>query len=199
MSRAFEKRIVREQLPEGVSVSIGGESEDIDQSFRDMFTALLMGVVAMFAILVLQFNSFRYALYVLAIVPLSLIGVFAGLMITGSPLSFPSIMGFIALSGIVVNNAIILVDTINKERARHGTTKPLNDIIVDASASRLRPVLLTALTTVVGMVPLLYAAEIWVPLAYAIMFGLAFATIITLLLVPSIYARWPGRLHTTEI
>lgn len=195
ISREFEKRAEAAAIPEGVSVSVGGESEDIDQSFRDMFTALIIGLVSMFAILVLQFNSFRYATYVLAIVPLSLIGVFAGLMITGSPLSFPSIMGFIALSGIVVNNSIILVDTINNERRRQGAAKTLNEIVVDASASRLRPVILAALTTVIGMIPLLFAAALWVPLAYAIMFGLAFATIITLLLVPSIYARWPGTLH----
>lgn len=193
VSQEFEKRIATQILPESVSISVGGESEDIDQSFRDMFTALIIGLISMFAILVLQFNSFRYATYVLAIVPLSLIGVFAGLMITNSPLSFPSIMGFIALSGIVVNNSIILVDTINKERRRSGASKTIVEIVADASASRLRPVLLTALTTVIGVVPLLFAAAIWVPLAYALMFGLAFATIITLLLVPSIYARWPGK------
>jgi len=124
----------------------------------------------------------------------SLIGIFVGLAITGKTLSFPSIMGFIALSGIVVNNSIILVDAINKERRRQGASKTLREIVVNASASRLRPVLLTALTTIVGMVPLLFVAALWVPLAYALMFGLAFATIITLLLVPSIYARWPGKL-----
>ena len=193
ISRELENKLESVQLPSSVSVSIGGESEDVDQSFKDMFTALLIGLISMFAILVLQFNSFRYALYVLAIVPLSLIGVFTGLMVTGSPLSFPSIMGFIALSGIVVNNSIILVDTINNERRRSGGSKTLQELIVDASTSRLRPVLLTALTTVIGVVPLLFAAAIWVPLAFAIMFGLAFATIITLLLVPSIYSRWPGK------
>lgn len=192
----FEKRLAQIQLPEGVSIKVGGETEDVDQSFADMFTALIIGLVSMFAILVLQFNSFRYAVYVLAIVPLSLIGVFTGLMITGSPLSFPSIMGFIALAGIVVNNSIILVDAINKAREKYSGEKTLNEIVVEASTSRLRPVLLTALTTVVGMIPLLSAAAIWVPLAYAIMFGLAFSTIITLLLVPSIYARWPGVLES---
>ncbi len=193
ISTEFKEKIENYVLPESVSVSVGGESEEIDQSFKDMFVALIIGMVSMFAILVLQFNSFRYALYVLAIVPLSLIGVFGGLMITGSPLSFPSIMGFIALSGIVVNNSIILVDTINTQRRKYGSTKSVNEIIVDATTSRLRPVLLTALTTVIGVIPLLFAAAIWVPLAYALMFGLAFATIITLLLVPSIYARWPGK------
>lgn len=193
ISNELKKRLASADIPQSVTISYGGESEDIDQSFMDMFVALIIGLVSMFAILVLQFNSFRHAVYVLAIVPLSLIGVFAGLMITGSPLSFPSIMGFIALSGIVVNNSIILVDTINKERRRVGAAKPLAEIVADASASRLRPVVLTALTTVIGVVPLLFAAAIWTPLAYALMFGLAFATIITLLLVPSIYTRWPGK------
>jgi len=195
ISAEFEKRAESENFPESVNISVGGESEDVDQSFKDMFIALIIGLVSMFAILVLQFNSFRYAVYVLAIVPLSLIGVFTGLMITGSPLSFPSMMGFIALSGIVVNNSIILVDKINNDRRKFGASKTMNEIVVGASASRLRPVLLTALTTVIGMIPLLFAAALWVPLAYALMFGLAFATIITLLLVPSIYARWPGKLE----
>ena len=194
ITNAFSKKMESVSLPEGVTISLGGESEDVDQSFKDMFVALIIGLISMFAILVLQFNSFRYAVYVLAIVPLSLIGVFTGLMITGSPLSFPSIMGFIALSGIVVNNSIILVDTINVDRRRFGASKTITEIVVDGSTSRLRPVLLTALTTVVGVIPLLFAAAIWVPLAYALMFGLSFATIITLLLVPSIYARWPGKL-----
>ena len=189
----FKRKVAEYVLPESVSVSVGGENEDVDQSFKDMFVALIIGLISMFAILVLQFNSFRYAVYVLAIVPLSLIGVFGGLMLTGSPLSFPSIMGFIALSGIVVNNSIILVDTINVERRKYGNSKTINEIVVEATTSRLRPVLLTALTTVIGVIPLLFAAAIWVPLAYALMFGLAFATIITLLLVPSIYARWPGK------
>ena len=195
VSREFQERLAQVQLPSSVTVDVGGESEDIDQSFTDMFVALILGVVGMFGILVLQFNSFRFATYVLSIVPLSLIGVFTGLMLTASPLSFPSIMGFIALAGIVVNNSIILVDTINKARRKNQEHKPLNEIIADASTSRLRPVLLTALTTVIGVMPLLWAAAIWVPLAYAIMFGLAFSTIITLVLVPSIYARWPGKLE----
>tara|TARA_B100000745_G_scaffold299783_1_gene251510 strand:- start:25009 stop:28161 length:3153 start_codon:yes stop_codon:yes gene_type:complete len=193
ITQQAQKLLASETLPEGVRLSFGGESEDIDQSFRDMFTALIIGVISMFAILVLQFNSFRFATYVLMIVPLSLIGVFLGLMITGNPLSFPSIMGFIALSGIVVNNSIILIDTINTERRTYANSKTMHEIVVNAAASRLRPVLLTALTTVIGVIPLLFAAAIWVPLAYALMFGLAFATIITLVLVPSIYARWPGK------
>ncbi len=195
VGKQFKEELSKLTIPSGISVSVGGENEDINQSFKDMFTSLLIGIISMFAILVLQFNSFRYSLYILSIVPLSLIGVFAGLMITGSPLSFPSMMGFIALAGIVVNNAIIMIDTIHNRRIKETGERTLKETVVDASVSRLRPVLLTALTTVVGMIPLLFAAAIWTPLAYSIMFGLAFATIITLVLVPAIYFRWPGKIN----
>ncbi len=192
-------------IPDGITMRIGGENEEVDQSFADMFTALMMGLTAMFAILVIQFNSVRHTVYVLLTVPLSLIGVFVGLLIMGKPLSFPSIMGFIALSGIVVNNGIIMVDVINRKRAlvtsqiKDGSIEwqdsDLLDVIVEAAISRLRPVLLTAITTVVGILPLVFAAEMWAPLAYSIIFGLTFATVITLVLLPAIYYRWPGRLH----
>lgn len=175
-------------LPDGVRMEIGGENEDVDQSFTDMFVALAFGLTTMFAILVIQFNSFRHTRYVLLTVPLSLIGVFAGLLIMNKPLSFPSIMGFIALAGIVVNNAIILIDVMNREYHEH-PDEPLEQVVVRAASSRLRPVILTAVTTVVGIMPLVFAAELWAPLAYSIIFGLSFATVITLVLIPSIYYR----------
>lgn len=178
-------------MPRGVRMQIGGETEDVDQSFTDLFVALILGIIGIFAILVLQFNSFRYAGYVLMAVPLSLIGVFAGLLIADRPISFPSIMGFIALAGIVVNNAIIMIDTINHYRAAE-PEKSVPNVVTDAAVSRLRPVILTTITTVVGVMPLMFTAEIWIPLALALMFGLTFATILTLVLIPAVYARWPG-------
>jgi len=191
----FARRAETElSLPEGVTMKIGGENEDVDQSFTDLFVALILGVVGIFAILVLQFNSFRHAGYVLMSVPLSLVGVFGGLLIADRPISFPSIMGFIALAGIVVNNAIILIDTMNNMR-RENPTLPIKDIVIESSVSRLRPVILTTITTVVGVIPLIFTAELWVPLAISLMFGLSFATILTLVLIPSVYNRWPGRLH----
>lgn len=192
ISRQLSERMQPGDLPDGVSMQIGGENEDINQSFTEMFLALILGIIGIFAILVLQFNSFRYATYVLMTVPLSLIGVFAGLLLVDRPISFPSIMGFIALAGVVVNNAIILIDTINSER-RARPHDDLAEVVADASTSRLRPVLLTTLTTVIGIMPLLFTADIWIPLAIAIMFGLAFATILTLVLVPVTYQRWPGK------
>jgi len=181
------------ELPDGVEMKIGGESDDVQQSFQDMFVSLIIGMVLIVAILVLQFNSYKQALMIISIVPLGLIGILFGLFISGKTLSFPSLMGFIALSGIVVNNSIILIDRMNKLRKE----KPWMDIktvVIESAVSRLRPILLTTLTTVIGIIPLTYATELWSPLAYSIIFGLSFAVLITLILVPILYNRWPGNL-----
>ena len=131
--------------------------------------------------------------YVLSILPYSLIGIFFGLALTQNSLSFPSMMGFIALSGIVVNNSILLIDMMNQMRHRH-PERPIHDVVLDAATSRLRPILLTTTTTVIGMIPLTYAGDLWAPLAYAVMFGLLFSVIITLILIPITYYRKPGDL-----
>ncbi len=190
--KEFQKRKHELNLASNIDLRIGGEDEDFNKSFQDMFVALIIGMVSMFAILILQFNSVRYALYILLSVPLSLIGVFAGLMLVGEPVSFPSLMGFIALAGIVVNNAIIMIDTINRERRENGGN--VKRAVVDGAVARLRPVILTAVTTVIGIIPLTFAASIWIPLAYSIIFGLSFSTIITLVLIPTLYYRWPGKM-----
>ncbi len=182
------------QLPQGVTLSTGGgETEESNQAFLEMFLALVVGVGLMLAILVLQFNSFRHTWYVLSILPYSLIGIMIGLAVTGSPLSFPSIMGFIALSGIVVNNSILLIDVMNESRRRE-PEKVMRDIVLDGAGSRLRPILLTTATTVIGMVPLTWAGDLWAPLAFAVMFGLVFSVLITLVLIPIVYLRKPGEL-----
>jgi len=121
-----------------------------------------------------------------------LIGIMLGLAITQNPLSFPSIMGFIALSGIVVNNSILLIDMMNQLR-KQNPGRAIRDIVLEASSNRLRPILLTTATTVFGMLPLTYAGDLWAPLAYAVMFGLIFSVIITLVLIPIIYLRNPGK------
>lgn len=181
-------------IPTGVEVEVGGETEESNQAFIEMFLALIVGVVLMLAVLVLQFNSFQHTLYVLIILPFSLIGIFAGLAISQLTLSFPSIMGFIALSGIVVNNSILLIDQINASRKKSPQTS-IEDHVVSAAVSRLRPILLTTITTVVGMIPLTYASDLWSPLAFAIMFGLGFSVVITLILIPVVYARKPGTVN----
>ena len=178
-------------IPENVSVSSGGETDESNKAFIELFLALVVGIVLMLAVLVLQFNSFLHTKYVLSILPYSLIGIMVGLAVTGNSLSFPSIMGFIALSGIVVNNSILLIDMMNTQRKKY-PDKDIHDVVVDSAVNRLRPILLTTITTVIGMIPLTYADDLWAPLAYAVMFGLMFSVVITLVLVPIAYARKPG-------
>lgn len=189
---AFHEKFPTEQLPQGIAEAIGGENEETNKSFSEMGLALLAGIALMFIILVLSFDSFRFSGFLLSIIPLSLIGVFFGLTITLQPLSFPSMMGLIALAGVIINHAIILMDAIIK-RFDAGAGRPFIDIVVEASTTRLRPIVLTTITTVIGMVPLTFASALFGPLALAILFGLSFALILTLVMIPLLVYRWPGR------
>ena len=152
--------------------------------------ALIAGLVLMFIILVLAFNSFRYTTYLLIIVPLSLIGVFGGLALTGKPLSFPSLLGVIALSGVIINHAIILMDSLIRQLRAH-PEKPLIDIVVESSEMRFRPIVLTTIATVIGMIPLALSDPTWGPFAFTVMFGLMFAICLTLVVVPVLFYRAP--------
>lgn len=190
----FKDRIDEINIPPSVTVVYGGENEETDQSFKDMGVAFIVGVILMFFILVLQFNSIRYAGYIIMVIFLSLIGIFFGLLITNQPLSFPSLMGLIALSGIVVNNAIIMIDAINKLRLRN-PERAVQAMVIEGAASRLRPVLLTTITTVIGLFPLTFASALWAPLAWSIIFGLSFTVVVTLFFIPMLYNRKPGSLE----
>jgi multidrug efflux pump subunit AcrB len=190
---AFNKKMESVELPDGVSIKTGGENEETDKSFAEMGFALIAGMALMFIILVLAFNSFRYTLYLLLIIPLSLIGVFGGLALTGLALSFPSLLGVIALAGVIINHAIILMDSIIQRMKAH-ISPHLSDIVIDAAVSRLRPIVLTTITTVIGMIPLTRASSLWGPLAFSILFGLSFAMILTLVLIPLLVYKWPGKL-----
>lgn len=185
---AFQAKEAELELPEGVRVSYGGDTEDINRSFTEMGLAFIAGLILMLAILVLAFNSVRYSLYLLSAVPLSLIGVLIGLTLTGQSLSFTSILGVIALAGVIINHAIILMDSMIHQRSLH-TDKILIEVVADSAVSRFRPIVLTTITTVVGMIPLSTISDFWSPLAFAIMFGLSFAMILTLILVPTLYYR----------
>ncbi len=185
---AFQARESELELPAGVSISYGGETEDINRSFTEMLLAIVAGLILMLAILVLSFNSVRYSLYLLLAVPYSLIGVFAGLTLFGLPLSFTSMLGVIALSGVIINHSIILMDSMIFHKASNDNSD-LIETVAEAATSRLRPIFLTTVTTVVGMIPLSRISDFWSPLAFAIMFGLAFAMVLTLIMVPVLYYR----------
>lgn len=184
----FQARENELQLADDMSVSYGGETEDVNQSFAEMGFALIAGLVLMLAILVLVFNSVRYSLYLLAAVPLSLIGVFAGLAIMREPLSFTSLLGIVALAGVIINHAIILMDSLLVFKKTR-TDLPLIENVIEASVTRLRPIFLTTITTVLGMIPLARISDFWSPLAFTIMYGLTFAMILTLVYIPTLFYR----------
>jgi multidrug efflux pump subunit AcrB len=192
VSAEFEKRADELNIPETVTMDMGGENDEVNRSFAEMGFALLAGMILAFAILVLEFNSFRYSLYLIFIIPLSLIGVLFGLMISGQTLSFSSLLGVIALAGVIINHAIILLDSII-HRLREMGRESLREAIIEASTVRLRPIFLTTITTVVGMIPLARVSALWGPLAFTIMFGLTFAMLLTLILLPILFYRWPGK------
>ena len=185
------------------TLEFGGAFAEQEQSFGETGFAFLGGVALIFGILIFLFNSIRLPLIIESVIPLAFSGVVVGLVVTGNPLSFPSILGFIALSGIVVNNSIILIYIYeelrknklkNKEENEVFKESEINEIILNGSKERLRPILLTTITTIIGVVPLIFSSPIWAPIAYSIIFGLLFATFITLIFIPIIYKRcYPKR------
>lgn len=183
----FQERISELAMPSDYQISYGGEAEDVAESFTSMFNAMIIGVFLIAAILVLQFNSFKQPLFILASLPFALIGVMPGLALVQQPLSFPAFIGIVALAGIVVNDAIIMIDQINNNLKRH---LALQDAVVKAAISRVQPIILTTVTTVAGILPLTLSDPIWGPLGFAIIFGLTFSTVLTLLVVPLLYYRY---------
>ncbi|MBX3426980.1 MAG: efflux RND transporter permease subunit [Pirellulales bacterium] len=174
---------------EGILAEFTGENEERDKNFRILTYSMAIGAALIFGILVAQFNSFRQSAIVMAAVPLSFIGVVLGMWALGYPFSLATFIGLVSLTGIVVNDAIVLVDFTNQARRRG---LPTREALLEAGINRLRPVLLTTVTTIGGLLPLLLnisgGAEFWQPLTAAIVFGLAFATVLTLVVIPVCYS-----------
>ena len=175
-------------LPSGVRLTYGGEDEEIKKTFTEMLIALLAGLVFMFAILVLEFDTFSRSLRLLSAIPLSLTGVLWGLFIAGQPLSFTAFLGIIALAGVIINHGILLLDAMNTRRKNYPDLSPEN-LVLDTAESRVRPILLTTVTTVVGMIPLTLVSAMWAPLAFTIAFGLMYGTLLTLVFIPLLSYR----------
>jgi HAE1 family hydrophobic/amphiphilic exporter-1 len=170
--------------PDNFSIEVGGETEDITASFQELFYSMIVAVILIAAILILQFNSFRQPFIILFTLPLAIIGVVFGLFIMNQPFSFPVFIGLVALSGIVVNDAIVLVDKINRNI---DDGLEFYEAIVDGGISRMQPIFLTTLTTIAGVFPLIFANEMWVGMSLAIIFGLLFATLLNLIVLPAFY------------
>lgn len=170
-------------LPAGYSLEWGGEYESSADAKASLFQTMPMGYLAMFLITIFLFKKVKEALIVWATVPLAIIGVTIGLLLLNTPFGFMALLGFLSLSGMLVKNGIVLLDQIEIEIAS-GKEKYL--AVVDAAVSRVRPVCMAAITTVLGMLPLL-PDVFFKPMAVTIMFGLSFATVLTLIVVPVLY------------
>ncbi|MGE5677664.1 MAG: efflux RND transporter permease subunit, partial [Pseudomonadota bacterium] len=176
-----------------VGIVYAGEKSKIIQYFGELGNSSIFAVFVIFAILMVQFNSFLQPLIIMLTIPLSVIGSVLGLFIFRQPLSFTALLGMVSLLGIVVNNAIILVDYINSERK---LGKTVETACTDAVNMRFRPIMLTTTTTVIGLVPLVMSgSQLFAPMSISLMFGLMLSTLLTLVIIPVVYSIVEGRLE----
>ena len=174
-------------LPQGYSWQTGGVNEENQKSVNSIFQAMIVSALLILITMVIQFGSFRQAIIVLIVIPLAVSSVFLIFALTGTPLSFPALIGVLSLFGIVVTNSMFIVDKININK-REGME--LKEAIADAGASRLEPIILTKLCTVLGLLPITIADPLWRGLGGAIISGLLLSSTIMLLFIPSLYYTW---------
>ena len=181
-------------MPAGFSWLVGGSYEDMQETFTDMALLMVLMVILVFVIMASQFESLTYPFVIMFSLPFAALGVAIGLAVTGTPLNIMSVLGVLMLIGIVVNNGIVLVDytILCRERGMN-----IIDAVVTAGKSRLRPILMTTTTTVLGMIPMAVGsgvgAEMWNSLGMSVAWGLAFSTLITLILIPTLFAAFAVR------
>ena len=181
-------------MPAGFSWLVGGSYEDMQETFTDMALLMVLMVILVFVIMASQFESLTYPFVIMFSLPFAVLGVAIGLAVTGTPLNIMSVLGVLMLIGIVVNNGIVLVDytILCRERGMN-----IIDAVVTAGKSRLRPILMTTTTTVLGMIPMAVGsgvgAEMWNSLGMSVAWGLAFSTLITLILIPTLFAAFAVR------
>lgn len=187
-TKTAQEIIDHTEIPDGVSVEIGGQVNDQKSSFSSLYLIFFLGIALVYMVMAAQFESMKDPFIILFAIPFTLVGVLLAFFVTGTTLSVTTFIGVIMLVGIVVNNGIVLVDYTNMLRKRH---YPLRDAVMEAGRSRLRPVLMTSLTTMLGMLPMAVSngmgREMYAPLGITIIGGLLVSTLVTLLLVPAMY------------
>jgi hydrophobe/amphiphile efflux-1 (HAE1) family protein len=191
--------VERMDLPQGVGIDIGGTAEDQQESFADLGLLLVLIIILVYIVMASQFESLRSPFIIMLTLPFAFTGVFIALFITGTTLNLISMIGAVMLVGIVVKNGIVLIDYINLLRDRGMS---LVQAVVAGGKSRLRPVLMTTLTTILGMLPLAIGigegAEIWRPMGVAIIGGLTVSTMLTLVLMPVVYTMFGANRMKSE-
>lgn len=191
MTEQLQQEIAKMDIPAEIDVEMGGSVKDMQESFRDILLLLLLSIVLVYIVMAAQFESLREPFIIMFSLPFAFTGVFLSLFITGTTLNVISFIGAVMLVGIVVKNGIVLVDYTNLLRDR-GIA--LGQAVIQAGRSRLRPVLMTTLTTLLAMVPLAVStgegSEMWKPMGIAIIGGLFFSTMVTLIIVPVVYSMF---------
>ena len=186
--RLIDEKLATYPFPEGYEYTYGGTTEEMVKAFTSLALVLIISIILIYMIMASQFESLIYPGIVMFAMPLALTGGVFGLLITGNTITVNAFMGFIMLVGMVVNNAIVLVDYTNQLRERGMTCY---DALIEAGPNRLRPILMTTLTTIIGMLPMALGVgegmETQKPLAITIIFGMTISTMVTLVLIPVLY------------
>ncbi len=185
----IKKKVANIRLPEGYFVKYGGRYQDMEEAFSGLLWALVVAIMLVYMIMAAQFESLLTPFVIMFTVPLGFIGVVAGLLAFGRTLSVPALMGIMILTGIAVNNGIVMIDYVNRLRKRG---MEFGEAIVEGAAVRVRPILVTAVTTILGMLPMALShtegAELRAPMAIAVASGLLFSTFLTLFIIPIAYS-----------
>jgi HAE1 family hydrophobic/amphiphilic exporter-1 len=187
--RDIQRQLRQIRLPKGFTFVYGGEYEDQMESYRELSLAFLLAVVLVYMVMAAQFESLIHPLIIMFSIPFALIGVILVLAVTNTTLSVQSLMGVVMLAGIVVNNAIVLLDYVNMLRRTRGM--PLREAVEEGGRRRLRPILMTTLTTILALIPLAIGlgegGELQAPMARVVVGGLLVSTLITLVFIPTLY------------
>ena len=175
---------LKREWPTGYHYHFGGEAESAAETYSSAGKMFFVAIFLVFALLALQFGSFVQPFIIMLSLPFAMIGTFGGFFLVWIPFSFPAMIGIISLVGIVVNDAIVMIETMNKHR-KQGIS--VRQAAARGAADRLRPIVSTTITTVVGLIPLSLSSPMWMPLCNAIIFGLISATLISQLVIPCLY------------
>ena len=196
VTKDAREAVAKMDIPAGVTVEFGGQIKEQGDAFRQMGLLVLLGIILVYMVMAGQYEAYLDPLVIMFSIPFALTGVAFAYLLTGMNLSLQALLGVVMLVGIVVNNAIVLVDYVNLLRAR-GTA--MREALILSGGRRLRPVLMTTLTTFFGMLPMAVSnaqgAELWKPLAVSVMGGLMISTLVTLLLVPVVYSLFEEKVR----
>ncbi|HOH07353.1 MAG TPA: efflux RND transporter permease subunit, partial [bacterium] len=197
----IRSQIRRLPMPKDFAVLFGGDYEEQQEAFRELTVAMILAILLVFLVMAGQFESWRDPLIVLFSIPMAVIGVTLTMVLTGTIFSLQAFIGCIMLAGIVVNNAILLVDHTNQLRRQEGME--LMEAVATAGLHRLRPILMTTLTTVLGLLPLSFGlgegGETQAPMARVVIGGLTSSTLVTLVLVPVVYSLFEQKMISKKI